>query len=81
MKGKTITLAESIRRERENKKIFPLSICDEHNDAGRVCECCKRPETAGDCLEDIDNANVCNLCYWTRDDKVADYRTHTQKGA
>jgi hypothetical protein len=67
----TITKAESRRRERTNKVMFPLALIDKHNDERKPCECCKRDETAnGECFEDSDGAHVCNYCYWTRTDRV-----------
>lgn len=66
----TITKTESKRRERVNAKMFPLGLIDQHNDAGLPCECCKRPETGGDCFEDDDGAHVCNYCYWVRTDRL-----------
>ena len=66
----TITKAESRRRERLNRDLFPVGLIDQHNEAGKNCECCKRPETAGDCFEDDDRAHVCVRCYWTRTDRL-----------
>jgi len=66
----TITKKESLRRERENLRIFPMGLIDAHNDANLPCECCKKPETGGDCFEDSDGAHVCNHCAWVRTDRL-----------
>lgn len=59
----TITKKESARRRRENARLYPLGLIDEHNDQRRPCECCKEDRTRGACFEDDDGAHVCNRCY------------------
>lgn len=66
----TITKTESRKRERLNSDLFPMGLIDQHNEAGKPCECCNRPDTAGDCLEDSDRAHICVRCYWTRTDRL-----------